>query len=131
MICWRTALAVVAVTACCVGCGGPAGAAQSVTHTPDPAATTASAVVDALTSDHVTILHPVDTTAADCANAGCAQAITTDRFRIMSFSSSGAATKYAADHGMEQVESIAVGFSPVVPQPERDRLWRAITHVVD
>jgi hypothetical protein len=126
----RPALSVAAVALCCAACGS-AGAGQAVTHTPQPGAATAGEIIDALASEHYTILHPVDTTSADCPAAGCAQSVTTDRFRIMSFSTSGAATKYAAEHGMEQVESIAVGYSPVVPQSERDRLWAAIVHVVD
>ncbi|MBX7454558.1 hypothetical protein GR927_41820 [Mycolicibacterium sp. 3033] len=118
---------------CCAGCSGPSPAEpETMTHTAPPAAlSVASMVVDHLQSEDHVLLHPVDTTRSDCPQAGCAQAVTTDRFTIMSFPGTGVAQRYAADRGLRQVASIVVEFAPTVPDNERDQLWADITHTVD
>lgn len=118
---------------CGAGCASeePAPAAPT-SQSPAPGAgtSTARALVDALARDGQPVLDPVDTTAVDCKDAGCAQAITTDRFRVLSFPSTGAAQRYAADHGMRQIGILAVDFSPAVPDTERDEIWTEITRLV-
>jgi hypothetical protein len=93
-------------------------------------AMSARQLVDALPGAGVPTLHPVDDTGAQCPGVGCDQSIVTDAFRVMSFPSTGAAERYAADHEARQVETLAVSFSPNVPAAERDRDWNAITGLV-
>lgn len=116
----------------CGGCHASASSPpQAVTHVAPPGTTTAGAVVDHLQSQKQILLHPVDMTAVDCARSGCAQAVATDRFTIMSFAGTGAAQRYAADRGLRQIATIVVEFAPTVPDSERDELWTAITQSVD
>jgi hypothetical protein len=124
--------AVLAVPLWAGGCGDePAMQSPVVTHSA-PAAFGLSArqVVDSLANHGLVVLHPVDTTSADCATVGCTQAVTTDRFRVLSFGSTGAAQKYAADGGYRQVENVVVTFAPPVPDAERDDIWASITKVM-
>lgn len=116
----------------CAGCASQAPSPQpTVTHSAPAETSTAGAVVDHLQNDDHVLLHPMDTTASDCPRAGCAQAIGTDRFTIMSFSGTGAAQRYAADHGFRQIASVVVDFSPTVSEQERDRLWAEISRMID
>jgi hypothetical protein len=92
-------------------------------------AMTARQVVDALPRAGLPTAHPVDSTAAECPDAGCEQSIVTDQFRILSFAGTGAAEKYAADHGARQVETLALTFSPSVPMADQDRYWAAIVNL--
>ena len=92
-------------------------------------AMTARQVVDALPKAGLPAVHPVDGTAAECPDAGCDQSIVTDQFRVLSFASTGAAEKYAADHGARQVETLAVVFSPGVSAADQDRYWAAIVNL--
>ncbi|MEH3143154.1 MAG: hypothetical protein PGN37_23935 [Mycobacterium kyogaense] len=125
-------LAAFAVVLVCSGCGASTPSPQPPsTLSAPPGITTAGAVVEHLQNDRHVLLHPVDTTATDCAQAGCAQSVSTDRFTIMSFPGTGAAQRYAADHGLRQVASIVVDFSPTVPEPEREDLWADVTRSVD
>ncbi len=127
----RAGLAAV-LALCCAGCAAPAPAPrETVTHSAPAGTSTAGVVVDHLQSQNHILLHPADTTSSDCAHAGCAQAVTTDRFTIMSFSGTGAAQRYAADHGLRQIATIVVDFSPTVSDQERDELWAEISRMVD
>lgn len=121
-----------------LGCGGcslepPAPVQNRATSSLSPAellgTMTAGQVVDALPRAGLTVLHPVDATSAECPKAGCDQDVVTDRFRIMSFPSTGAAEKYATDHGARQVETLTVSFSPSVPDVERNEYWAAIVRL--
>lgn len=87
---------------------------------------TAQQVVNALPREGLSVVNPVDGTAAECSTNGCDQEIITDRFRILSFSNTAAAEKYAAAHEARQVETLAVSFSPNVPPAEQDSYWKAI-----
>lgn len=115
---------------CCTACSTPASVTEVTHHPPQGWAPSAAAVVDRLENDGKVVLHPMDTTSTDCAGAGCEQVITTDRFRIMSFSTTGNAQIYAADRGLRQVETLVVDFSPTVAEPARDRLWSQISQLV-
>lgn len=129
----RRLCAGVVLALCCAGCSGTSPSEpETVTHSAPPAAVSvAQLVVDRLQSEDHVVLHPVDTTRSNCPQAGCAQAVTTDRFTIMSFPGTGVAQRYAADRGLRQVASIVVAFAPTVPENERDQLWAEITHTVD
>ncbi|TRW86322.1 hypothetical protein FK535_07640 [Mycolicibacterium sp. 018/SC-01/001] len=116
----------------CGGChASPPPSAPTVTHAAPEGATTAGVVVDHLQAERHILLNPVDTTRADCPQAGCAQAVTTNRFTVMSFAGTGAAQRYAGDRGLRQIATIVVAFSPTVPEPERDELWADIERTVD
>lgn len=73
---------------------------------------------------------PVDSSAADCPRIGCAQSITTERMQVLSFRTSGAAQRYAADHGMRQVMTVVVAFGPTMHAEERQAYWAAITRLM-
>lgn len=116
----------------CAGCTSQAPSPQpTATHSAPADTSIAGVVVDHLQRENHVLLHPVDTTAPDCQRVGCAQAIGTDKFMIMSFSRTGDAQRYAADHGFRQIETIVVDFSPTVPEQERDQLWTEISRMVD
>ncbi|MFB1295809.1 hypothetical protein ACAG24_009865 [Mycobacterium sp. pW049] len=102
---------------------------ETATHGPTAGYVTgtAAAVVERLERDGLDLLQPIDTTSADCVSAPCDQAITTDRFRIMSFATTGDAQRFAADHALEQIGSLVVDFSPTLTPGERDALWHSIT----
>jgi hypothetical protein len=117
----------------CVGCapGAPSTAPSSTDNPTEEFDTTvAGTVISNLEKDDHINLHPVDTTSADCPAVGCAQSVTTDKFRIMSFKTTGAAQRYAGTHGLRQLEALVVDFPPTVPAPERDALWSRITRMV-
>lgn len=92
---------------------------------------TAEQLVRELQRDGLDVDHPVEATDSSCAQAGCNQAVVTDRFRLLVFPTTGAAQTYAAKHGMRQIETLAVGFAPVVPEAERDRYWAAIVRLAE
>jgi hypothetical protein len=117
----------------CVSCApGAPSTAPSPTDNPTEEfdTTVAGAVVSNLEKNGHVNLHPSDTTSADCPSAGCAQSVTTDKFRIMSFTTTGAAQRYAGTHGSHQLEALVVDFPSTVPAPERDALWSQITRMV-
>ena len=89
-------------------------------------ALTARGVVDALDKAGFLVPHPQDATSYDCATAGCDQSIVTDTVRVKSFPTTGRAEIYAADHGLDQVETIVVAFAPQITQAEHDRYWTQI-----
>ncbi|AFM15520.1 hypothetical protein Mycch_0702 [Mycolicibacterium chubuense NBB4] len=125
---------VLALLLCCVSCSSGAPSQQGATTTTAPPeaveTTLASAVVANLQKGDGVDLHPTDTTAADCPDAGCAQSVTTDSFRIMSFSTTGRAQRYAGTHDSRQIEALVVTFSPNVSAQQRDALWAKITRMV-
>ncbi len=132
----RTRYLLLAVALTCGACGSwdpPPPVQAPATASLSPAellgAMTAHQVVDALPREGLPTVRPVDSTAAECPDAGCDQSIVTDRFRIMSFPSTSAAEKYAADHGARQVATLAVTFSPGVPPDEQNRYWAAIVRL--
>ena len=90
---------------------------------------TAEQIVSELQREGFDVDHPVEATDVNCAEAGCTQAVVTDRFRLLVFPSTGSAQLYADSQDMRQVETIAVGFAPVVPEAQRDRYWSAIVRL--
>ena len=90
---------------------------------------TAEQIVSALQREGFDVDHPTEATDVNCAEAGCTQAVVTDRFRLLVFPSTGSAQTYAASQDMRQIETIAVGFAPVVPEAQRDRYWNAIVRL--
>ncbi|WP_283611058.1 hypothetical protein [Mycolicibacterium poriferae] len=90
---------------------------------------TAEQIVSALQREGFDVDHPTEATDVNCAEAGCTQAVVTDRFRLLVFPSTGSAQSYAASQDMRQIETIAVGFAPVVPEAQRDRYWNAIVRL--
>lgn len=84
-------------------------------------ALTAHGMVVALGEKGFAVTNPVDTTAQECPDAGCDQAIVTDTLRIKSFTTTARAETYAADHGLFQVQTIVVAFAPPVPDAEQVR----------
>ncbi|MBX7451454.1 hypothetical protein GR927_25990 [Mycolicibacterium sp. 3033] len=90
---------------------------------------TAEQIVSELQREGFDVDHPVEATDVNCAEAGCTQAVVTDRFRLLVFPSTGSAQLYADSRDMRQVETIAVGFAPVVPEAQRDRYWNAIVQL--
>ncbi|MDY6995789.1 MAG: hypothetical protein SW019_04295 [Actinomycetota bacterium] len=129
----RHAAAVAAAAA--LGCGACASPGTTAGQgSPDSApvplvSRTAEQLVADLRAEGLQVDHPVEATDTRCAEAGCTQAVVTDRFRLLTFPTTGAAQIYAAPRGMRQVETIAVGFAPVVPAAERDRYWSAIVQL--
>ena len=117
---------------CCAGCSAGTPPQQQPTRTAPATGGTATAqlIVDNLVRSGQAVHNPVDTTAVDCPDAGCAQAVTSDRFQVMSFATTGAAQRYAGTHESRQVETIVVNFSPADPESERDALWSQITRMV-
>jgi hypothetical protein len=124
--------AAISLALLCAGCTSQAPPPQPTVTDSAPADTSiAGEVVDHLQKENHIPLHPVDTTASDCPRAHCAQAIGTDKFTIMSFSRTGDAQHYAADHGFRQIATIVVDFSPNVPDEDRDQMWAEISRMVD
>lgn len=133
MTVWRGVLtaAVLFIATCAAGCANAESAPVKITHTGQAAVmVTARHLVNTLESSGQAVLHPTDTTSADCGSVGCAQAITTDRFRLLSFGTTGAAQKYGADRGLKQVENVVISFAPPVPPAERESIWTAIVKAV-
>lgn len=127
----RTCSILTATVLCLAGCGEPVTESPRTTHGgPSAFGMTAGDVVHALENSGQVILHPTDTTSADCPSIGCVQAVTTDRFRILSFRGTGVAQKYAGEKALHQVENVVVSFSPPVPPDERSRIWSAVTRAV-
>lgn len=94
------------------------------------AALTARGLVQALDKAGFLVPNPHDTTAYECAAAGCEQSIVTDTLRVKSFATTAKATIYAANHGLDQVETIVVAFAPPVTKTEHDRYWAQIQQLV-
>lgn len=92
---------------------------------------TADALVDALNSAGFEVPNPLDTTAQDCAVAGCRQSITTDTLRVESFATTASAQQYAAPRGLYQVEGIVVSFAPPLPAAEKERYRLEIQKLVE
>ena len=90
---------------------------------------TAEQIVSALQREGFDVDHPTEATDVNCAQAGCTQAVVTDRFRLLVFPSTGSAQLYADSQDMRQIETLAVGFAPVVPEAQRDRYWNAIVQL--
>ena len=89
-------------------------------------ALTAHGVVQALTQAGLPVVNPVDTTAKDCAAAGCQQAVVTDQFRVESFATTGQAQRYGAEHKMLQVQSVVMEFASNLPEAQRQRYWAEV-----
>lgn len=87
---------------------------------------TASDVIRGLQERGLSIVRPIDATAQMCPEAGCTQAIVTDRMRVKSFASSREARRYADAHGGRQVATVVVTFGTTVSPAERERYWSAI-----
>ncbi len=122
-------LAVAALAAGCLGCSStPASTQQSRAPESITAISSLSAdeIVRQLQDEGLDVVRPFEATDTVCPQAGCTQAVVTDRFRILTFPTTGQAQLYAAPRSMRQVATIAVGFAPVVPDDERDRYWSAI-----
>lgn len=128
----RRGAAVLAVLA--LGCGActpsPSAAPSSSRSSSVPLISrTAEQIVRGLQLQGLDVDHPVDVTVSRCAAAGCAQAVVTDRFRLLVFPTTGAAQTFAVKQHMRQIETLAVGFAPVVPPAERDRYWTSIVEL--
>jgi hypothetical protein len=117
------------VCASCSPSSTPASPTSSTTSAA-PAAPVARSVVDAVAQRTGVDLHPVDTTAADCPTIGCTQAVTTDRFRVLAFPTTGRAERFAGDNGARQIEALAVTFPASSSPQDQDRWWGDITAVV-
>lgn len=125
-----TSCSVVLAVLCAMaaGCGSPTTQSAAISSPSSGAGDeVARSVVDALMRNGLQPGRPVDTSATECPKIGCLQAISTPRMQIFSFPTSGSAQLYAADHGMRQVESVVVEFSPSVGVAERQTYWAAIT----
>lgn len=94
-------------------------------------ALTARGLVNALNSAGFEVPNPLDTTAQDCAAAGCRQSITTDTLRVESFASTPEAQRYAAERGLYQVETVVVSFAPPLRAAEKARYRNEIQKLVD
>lgn len=129
----RTVAATLTGVALCCGACSTQEAPPSDSSAPSAAVPlvpwTAEQIVGELQREGFDVDHPAEATDVDCAGAGCTQAVVTDRFRLLVFPSTGSAQLYAAAQGMRQVETIAVGFAPVVPEAQRDRYWAAIVRL--
>ena len=142
----KISAALVAFTVTVAGCAqapvdGPDSSAAATVQSAQPGAPghrsgplgtlTANGLVTELVANGYDMVHPVDTTHQECRRIGCEQSVVTDRLRIKSFSSTGAAQKHAGQTtDARQVESIVVEFAPVVPDEERERYWAEIVKLV-
>lgn len=126
-----SALAVAA--AMCAACSTPVAPENDAAPQANPVplvSLTAEQIVGELQREGFDVDHPAEATDTSCAEAGCTQAVVTDRFRLLTFPTTGAAQTYAAPRGMRQIETVAVGFAPVLPAAERDRYWAAIVRLI-
>ena len=129
----RRASALAVAAAMCAACSAPAAPTTDTTSRSAPVALvsrTAEQIVRELQRQGFDVDHPAEATDTSCADAGCTQAVVTDRFRLLAFPTTGAAQTYAATRGMRQIETVAVSFAPVVPAGERDRYWAAIVRLI-
>ena len=115
----------------CAACSSPSSTMQEPHRVSAPAVAplvpmTAGQLVETLAREGLEVDHPADTTVNECAQVGCVQSIVTDRFRLLTFPTTGAAQIYAGRQKMRQVETIVVGFAPVVPDDKKDQYWSAI-----
>ena len=94
-------------------------------------ALTARGLIDALVTAGFAAPNPLNTSAQECATAGCTQSIVTDTLRIKSFPTTAQAEQYAIPRGLYQVETIAISFAPPVTDAERKRYEREISELVD
>ena len=110
--------------------GAPSPLASTMTRDGELGALSARGVVDALAKTGFAVPKPVDTTAQECPDAGCDQAVVTDTLRVKSFPTTARAQGFALDHGLRQVETVVVEFAPPLTQADQDRYWTQIQALV-
>lgn len=73
----------------------------------------------------------LDTTAQECAVAGCDQAVVTDTLRVKSFATPELSSRYASPRGLDHAGAIVVSFAPPVSETARAEYWGQIQKVVE
>lgn len=99
------------------GCSARSAAGESTvlpTSQVGPGRATAQEVVDAFTAAGLDTSGARDTTAADCAEAGCSQAITTTDVVVRTFPTSGRAEIYSNSVGIFHVVATSLTFPDTV-----------------